>query len=130
MKGQRKGVWSTRVKAATTIKFKPGTEDSPQKHVAIKRMNDIFVKIYKLAETIHIDQMGAFPITSQQGYQYIMVSIHLDANYIFCELMKNRIECKMITAYQKMVDRMEIARLGLKHHWLDNECSENFKKCF
>ncbi len=34
----------------------------------------------------------------------------------------------MITAYQKMVDRMEIARLGLKHHRLDNECSENFKK--
>jgi hypothetical protein len=35
----------------------------------------------------------------------------------------------MITAYQKMIDRMEIARLGLKHHRLDNECSENFKKC-
>jgi hypothetical protein len=27
-----------------------------------------------------------------------------------------------------MVDRMEIAGLGLKHHRLDNECSENFKK--
>jgi hypothetical protein len=35
----------------------------------------------------------------------------------------------MITAYQKMVDRMEIAGLGLKHHRLDNKCSENFKKC-
>jgi hypothetical protein len=58
-----------------------------------------------------------------------MVGIHLDANYIFCELMKNKMEGTMITAYQKMVDRMEIAGLGLKHHWLDNECSENFKKC-
>ncbi len=58
-----------------------------------------------------------------------MVGIHLDANYIFCELMKNRTEGVVITAYQKMVDRMEIAGLGLKHHQLDNECSENFKKC-
>ncbi len=58
-----------------------------------------------------------------------MVSIHFDANYIFCELMKNRMEGKMITAYQTMVDRMEIAGLGLKHHWLDNECSKIFKQC-
>ncbi len=43
--------------------------------------------------------------------------------------MKNRTEGAMITAYQKMVDRMEMAGLGLKHHWLDNECAENFKKC-
>ena len=56
-----------------------------------------------------------------------MVGIHLDANYIFCETMKNRTEGEMITAYQKMVDRMILAGLGLKHHRLDNECSENFK---
>jgi hypothetical protein len=68
-------------------------------------------------------------VTSQQGYRYIMVGIYIDANYIFCELVKNRTEGEMITAHQKMVDRMEIARLGLKHHWLDNKCSENFKKC-
>jgi hypothetical protein len=34
----------------------------------------------------------------------------------------------MIQAYQKMVDRMVLARLGLKHHRLDNEFSKNFKK--
>ncbi len=38
---------------------------TPTKLDAIKRMNDIFIKIYKLAETIHTDQTGAFPITSQ-----------------------------------------------------------------
>ncbi len=50
-------------------------------------------------------------------------------NYIFCELMKNRTEDKMITAYQRMVDRMEISGLGLKHHRLDNKCSKKFKQC-
>jgi hypothetical protein len=129
MKGQRKGVRSTRVKPAYEIKIKPGTEDPLPKLVGIKKINDISVKIYELAEEIHTDQTGAFPVTSQQGYRHIMVGIHIDANYIFCKLMKNRTEGKIITVYQKMVGRMEIAGLGLKHHWLDNKCSENFKKC-
>ena len=43
--------------------------------------------------------------------------------------MKNRTEGEMITAYQKMVDRMLLAGLGLKHQRLDNECSKIFKKC-
>jgi hypothetical protein len=30
-----------------------------------------------------------------------MVGIHIDANYIFCETMKNRTEGEMINAYQK-----------------------------
>ena len=129
MKGQRKGVRSTRAKPEYEIKIKPGKENPPPKLVGIKKMDNIFVKIYKLAEEIHTDQTGAFLVTSQCGYRYIMVSIHIDANYIFCKLMKNRTEGKIITVYQKMVGRMEIAGLGLKHHWLDNKCSENFKKC-
>ncbi len=98
MKGQRKGVRSTRVKPAYEIKIKPGTEDPPPKLVGIKKVDNIFVKIYELAEEIHTDQTGAFPVTSQRGYWYIMVGIHIDANYIF-ELMKNRMEGEMITAY-------------------------------
>jgi hypothetical protein len=35
----------------------------------------------------------------------------------------------MITAYQRVVDRMAISGLGLKHHRLDNKCSEKFKQC-
>ncbi len=80
-----------------------------------------------LADTIHTDQTGAFPMTSQRGYRYIIVGIHLDANYIYCELMKNRTEDEMISAY--LIDRMEVSGLGLKHHRLDNECSEKFKQC-
>jgi hypothetical protein len=58
-----------------------------------------------------------------------MVGIHLDKNYIFCELMKNQTEGKMITAYQKIVDRMTLSALGLKHCHLDNECLAAFKTC-
>jgi len=92
MKGQRKGVRSTKVKPAIEIKIEPGREDAPPKLVAIRKLNGIFVKIYELAETVHTDQTGAFPVTSQWGYRYIMIGIHIDANYIFCETMKNRTE--------------------------------------
>jgi hypothetical protein len=111
MKGQRKGVRSTKVKPAIEIKIEPGREDAPPKLVAIRKLNGIFVKIYELAETVHTDQTGAFPVTSQWGYRYIMIGIHIDANYIFCETMKNRTEGEMINAYQKMVARM------LKQGW-------------
>ncbi len=53
--------------------------------------------VYKLLDTINTDQTIIFPITLQQGYWYIMVGIHLDANYIFCELMTNQTKGKMIT---------------------------------
>ncbi len=127
MKGQRKGVRSTKVSAPVTIKVEPGTAN-PSPPTITKHYN-IFVVTYKLLDTVHTDQTSPFPITSQQGYQYIMVGIHLDANYIFCELMKNQTKGKMMMAYQKMVDRMKVSALGLKHHRLDNECSSALKAC-
>jgi hypothetical protein len=32
-------------------------------------------------------------------------------------------------AYQRMVNRMKLLALGLKHHHLDNRCSAKFKEC-
>jgi hypothetical protein len=120
MKWQQKGVQLTKVLTPVTIKIEPGTANPPPP--TITKHYDIFVTVYKLLDTAQTDQTGPFPITSQQGYRYIMLGIHLDANYIFWELMKNRTKGKMITAYQKMVNRMKLSTLGLKHHHLDNEC--------
>jgi hypothetical protein len=114
MKGQRKGIQSTKVREQVGIKNEPGTEFLPQQ--PMKKQHDIFVLIYELADEIHTNQTGAFPITSQCGYQYIMVGIHLDVNYIFCKLMKNRTENKMIKAYERMGWRMKNSGLGLKKH--------------
>jgi hypothetical protein len=125
MKGQQKGVWLMKVSAPVTIKVEPGTANPPPP--TIKKHYDIFVVVYKLFDTLHIDQTSVFPITSQQGYQCIMVGIHLDANYIFCKLMKNQIKGKMITGYQKMVNRMKLLALRLKLHRLDNECLAEIK---
>jgi hypothetical protein len=115
MKDQQKGIRSTKVRATARIKIEPGTaEDSAP--IIIKCHYGIFLTVMNLTDTIHTNQTGAFLLTLQQGYQYIMVGIHLDSNYIFFKLMKNKTEGKMITVYQKMVDRMNLSAPGLKHH--------------
>jgi hypothetical protein len=114
MKGQQKGVRLMKVRALVTIKIEPGTENPPPP--TIKKHYNIFVMVYKLLDTVHMDQTSAFPISLQQCYWSIMVGIHLDENYIFCKLMKNKTKGEMITAYHRMVDRMKLSALGLKHH--------------
>ncbi len=112
-KGSKK-VRSMKVRAPVTIKIEPGTENPPS--LTIKKHNDIFVVVYKLSDTVYTNQTSAFLITSQWGCWFIMVCIHLNANYIFCKLMKNKTKGEMITAYQRMVNRMKLSTLGLKHH--------------
>ncbi len=43
--------------------------------------------------------------------------------------MKKKTEGEMINAYQRMVYRVKLSALGLKHHCLDNECLAKFKEC-
>jgi hypothetical protein len=133
MKGQQQGICSTKQKALddlvkseklVKIKVGPGTEEVLPEN----RHNDIFVHIKDLAESIHYNQTGAFPYTSQQGNCYIMIAIHLDANCIFCKPMKNRLEDEMIEVYQKIINRMKVAGLGLKTHRLDNKASNVYKQ--
>ncbi len=108
-------------------KIEAGTENAPQSH--IKCHDNMFIKVMDLADTIHSNQTGAFPFTSQHGNRYIMVAIHINTNYIFCKPMKNKSEGEMIAAYQHIVIRMRMANLGLKHHRLDNKASTGFKEC-
>jgi hypothetical protein len=71
-----------------------------------------------LNEEIHTGKTGAIPHTSQHGNRYIMVVIHLNTNYIFSEPMKNRTEGEMIRVYQRIINRMKAAGLGLKNMYL------------
>jgi hypothetical protein len=57
-----------------------------------------------------------------------MVAIHLDANYIFVEPMRNQTKEEMIRAYKSIINRMRRAGLGIKKHTLDNEALDAFKQ--
>ncbi len=111
----------------TRIKIKG--ESSPFRPLPPTKLNDIFVHVEDLNEEIHTNQTGAFPHTSQHGNRYTMVVIHLDANYIFAKPMKNRMEGEMIRVYQKILNRMKAAGLGLRKQVLNNECSAAMKAC-
>jgi hypothetical protein len=133
MKGQRQGVQSTKQKALDyivakeqNIKIKPGTENTPHSH--IKHHDNMFIKVVDLADTIHSNQTGTFSFTSQRSNRYIMLAIHIIANFIFCESMKSKTKSKMIAAYQQIINRMRMANLGLKHHRLDNKASTVLKE--
>ena len=68
-----------------------------------------------MSETIYGDDTGAFPYILQFGKKIIMIAIHVDANYIFAETMKNKSDGERIHAYQKIIDRMKKAKLGLRN---------------
>jgi hypothetical protein len=104
-------------------------ESSPFCPLPPTKLNNIFVHVEDLNEEIHTDQTGAFPHTSQHGNRYIMVAIHLNANYIFAEPMKNRTEGEMIRVHQKILNRMKAVGLELRKQVLDNKCSEVMKAC-
>jgi hypothetical protein len=63
MKGQRKGARSTKVKPPVHMKIEPTTETAP--NMTITKENNIIVVICELSNTVHTDQTGAFPLTSQ-----------------------------------------------------------------
>jgi hypothetical protein len=81
-----------------------------------------------MSEAIHSNDTGPFPYVSQWGKKILMIAVHLDANYIFAETIQNKTEGEQIQAYQKLIDCMRRAKLGLKKHVLDNEISKKFKK--
>jgi hypothetical protein len=93
----------------------------------IVKHSNIFMCIKDLSNTIHLAQTGSLPYTSQRSNRYIMVTIHLDANYIFNKQMKNKTKEEMMVAYQRIVNRMWAAGHGLKKHILNNEASKAFK---
>ena len=79
------------------------------------------------AQKIYTDQPGHFPKKSCHGNQYIMVLTEVDSDAILVKPMKNRTTGEMITAYQVLIDRLNLAGIFPKLHILDNECSADLK---
>ncbi len=135
LKGQCQGVRLTKQKAFKKMieveegRIKIEGESSPFRPLPPTKLNNIVVRVEDINEEIHTNQTGAFPHTSQCGNRYIIVAIHLNMNYTFAEPMKNRMEGEMIRVYQKILNRMKAAGLGLRKQVLDNKCSAAMEAC-
>jgi hypothetical protein len=96
LKGQRQGIHSTKQIALEKIienkqvRIKIEGENSHFHHIPITKTHEAFFCIKHVSDSIHTDQTGAFPFTSQRGTRYIMVAIYLNANYIFVKPMCSR----------------------------------------
>ena len=81
MKGVRQGLGSTKERKS---------QDKDNDPAPVSKQNDIMVKMVDLKETIYTDQTGKFPYVSSKGNCYIMVAVHVNANAIYVEPMKNK----------------------------------------
>ncbi len=73
-----------------------------------KKERTIFIRVLDMedeaTQKIFTDQPGRFPKKSSRGNHYIMVLTDFDSDAILIELMKNRTTCKMIRAYQTLIN--------------------------
>ena len=51
----------------------------------VKKLRDVYIKVYDARNTIFSDQMGQFPTRLQRGNKYIMVMVEIDSNTILVE---------------------------------------------
>jgi hypothetical protein len=96
---------------------------------ATPKVKDVYIKVHNAMETMHSDQTGHFPATSNKGNLYAMVLVEVDGNFIDAEPMKNRSEGSMIKAYQAFWSRLTASgTVKPKTHIIDNKASAEFKK--
>lgn len=88
----------------------------------------IFMTSIDLQKTIYTNQMGKFPYLSSWGNHYIMVGIHIDANYIYVEPMKTRTKEQFVETYERMVSQIKRDGLKIKKQVLNNEVSKEYKE--
>ncbi len=118
MKVARQGIGSTKPKAITTddgTRIKIEGEAITPAETPHTKENNVHFQEMEMSETIHSNNTGPFPHTLQWGNKIVMVAVHLDANYIFAEPMRNKTDGKRIEVYQKIIKRMRRSKLGLKN---------------
>ena len=61
-----------------------------------------------MSNTMHSEDTGPLLYISQWAKKIVMITVHLDANYIFAETMRNKTDGERIHAYQKLIDRIGV----------------------
>ena len=127
MKKQKSGIRSTKKQLIDPREGEEGSSIRPR-----QKQRDVMIKVFdtndELAMKIYTDQTGRFPTRSSRGNQYIMVLAEVDSDAILVEAMRNRTAGEMVKTYNKLIHRLKACGIQPKHHILDNECSEEFKK--
>ena len=89
---------------------------------------DVYIKIFNARDTIHMDQIGNFLVTSSHGNKVIIVLVNVDGNYVDAEPAKDHTDVLLIKAYTALWNILTASKMvSPKLHMLDNEASAAFK---
>jgi hypothetical protein len=116
----RKNIRSTKVKATPL-------EICDTSHLHNKKVRDVYIQTYMVRKTMFSNQTSQFSIRSHCGNKYIMVMVKINSNAILVKPMKNRMDTKMIWAYNTLLLQLKRASIVPKKNVLDKEVSENMK---
>ena len=89
--------------------------------------NLVFLETVDLTGTFYTDQTGRFPVTSNKGNKYILISYHYESNTIHAKPLKTRSGLYLTTAYQKLNSLLTNRGLIPHLHILENKCPNVLK---
>jgi hypothetical protein len=120
----RQNIRSTKLKKVetpTTINLEPQQE--PHNQIT----NQAFTTIEETGR-VYTDQTGQFPVTSSNGYRYMLVMYHYDTNAILVEPLKTRHGNEILRGYTKLYTHLTNRGFKPTTHWLDIEASNALKE--
>ncbi len=104
-----------------TVRIKIKGKDSPYHHIPTHQNSQSILPHRGPLQINPHWPNGSLPLHfAQWGNRYIMVAIHLDANYIFIEPMQSRSKEEMIRAYKKKTTGRSIAKSQQAIHQNNN----------
>ena len=77
VKAQKRGARGTSV-SNTNLVF----EETNVSQLKVKKIQNVYTRVYDVRNTVFSDQTGQFPMRSQQGNKYIMVMVKINSNEI------------------------------------------------
>ena len=105
-------------------------DDTPQLDQNEKH-HDVFVKMFdvqgELAEMIHTDQTGKFPVRSSKYNQCIMVFAKPESGVMLAQTVRDQITGETCETHQKSIHHLHTLMIHPKHQVLDNEASRQCK---
>ena len=90
----------------------------------------MYVILKHETSTAYLDLTGQFPFPSSWGNQYLLVAYHYDTNAILVEALKNWNATTIVTSWNSLNNKFDLAGAKPQHWILDNEYSNELKISF
>jgi hypothetical protein len=128
--GQRSTSHSFNCNPSLTISINTHDDDDDilPVHIAERSANLVFMAIHDITRAVFTNQTGRFPITSNRGHAYLIISYIYDANFIASVPIKNCTKKELLRAYQITYKYLSSRGFKPQLHKMNNETSKDVKE--